>query len=87
MGEGSKRVYSALLSQGSLSSMTLAKASRYGGARKDKITFCSIMCTMGKLQYNRVYLRAVMSDCIIFAHQGAFLGIIDDFQATSVFVS
>ncbi len=42
MGEGSKRVYSASLSQGSLSSMTLAKASRYGGARKDKIKFCCV---------------------------------------------
>ncbi len=42
MGEGSKRVYSASLSQGSLSCMTLAKASRYGGARKDKITFCCV---------------------------------------------
>ncbi len=42
MGEGSKRVYTASLSQGSLSSMTLAKASRYGGARKDTIEFCCV---------------------------------------------
>ncbi len=36
VGDGSKRVYTASLSQGSLSSMTLAKAP-VRGARKDKI--------------------------------------------------
>ncbi len=42
MGEGSKRVYTASLSQGSLSSMTLAKASRYGEPEKIRLNFCCV---------------------------------------------
>ncbi len=39
MGEGSKRVFTAALFQGSLSSMTLAKASRYGEPEKIRLNF------------------------------------------------
>ncbi len=59
MGEGSKRVYSASLSQGSLSSMTLATASRYGGARKDKI---ELLCLLGR---TAAYLHSSFSLSIL----------------------
>ncbi len=39
MGEGSKRVYSASLSQGSLSSMTLAKPAGTGEPEKIRLNF------------------------------------------------
>ncbi len=42
MGEGSKIVYSASLSQGSLSSMTLTKPAGTGEPEKIRLKFCCV---------------------------------------------